>query len=312
MKENPLEDGLLRRYFLEELPEEEADEIERRLLSDSETFRLAEGVEADLLELAEAVEADLVAAAARGELAPAERERILKRLASSPQGRERLALARALNKAADEEKAAVPNVARFPRRAPVSRQTVQWLTAVAASLLIVTGLTWYVMQKDNVIEAQNPVATNQQAQGNRNVPPKAPEKQPVAAPVQPAPVPDEVARKEEPPVTEPVKRLGRAVLQLALTNRREVAGEPGKLPLTPDLGVVEIQLDADEYQGFESYNVTLRKEQETIWEKKGLKLQQLDWTTALVLEVPAARLEAGGRYEVQAQGVTAEGEPQPP
>ena len=71
----------------ESFPEEEADRLEQRLLAEDELF-----------ELAEAVEADLLAAADRGELTPAERERVQQRLAASPRGRERLALARVLER----------------------------------------------------------------------------------------------------------------------------------------------------------------------------------------------------------------------
>src|ERR1700710_2428723 len=86
MRHDPTDDELLRGYLLGELPEEEAERLERRLLAED-----------DLFELSEALEADLLAACARGELDATERERVLRRLASSPSGRERLALARALN-----------------------------------------------------------------------------------------------------------------------------------------------------------------------------------------------------------------------
>src|SRR4029077_7915420 len=85
------DDELLRSYLLGKLPEEEADGLERRLLAED-----------DLFELAEAVELDLLAAADRGALARAEREEFLRKLAASPRGRERLALARSLNTLADE------------------------------------------------------------------------------------------------------------------------------------------------------------------------------------------------------------------
>lgn len=304
MRQNSLEDGLLRRYFLGEMSQEEMEELEKRFADDK------------FFELAEAVESDLLAAADRGEFAPAEREHVLNRLASSPQGRERLALVRALNRVANEE-----NVVRFPGRAGLAhRPVVQWVTAVAASLLIVSGLTWYAIEKqhDAIAEQQagfaKPPVPPRQVNGHSHpVPPKAPEKQPIVAPVQPSPVPEQVAREEKRPVTEPGEPLGRAVLQLALTNIRDAGGEVDKLPLTPDLGFVELQLDMEaQDQSFESFNVILRKEQETVLQESGLKPQQLDWATVLMLQVPAKKLTAGGRYEVRVQGVAAEGETEPP
>lgn len=294
MKQNPSEDGLLRRYFLGEMSQEEAEKLEKRFGDD------------DFFELAEAVEADLLAAAARGELAPAERERVLKRLASSPQGRERLALARALNKAADEEKSATPNVARFPGRPSASRPTIQWITAIAASLLMAAGLAWYVSEKQNSSHAKAPVVA-EQTEGHANpVPPRVRE----TPPAPPAPQPDRVAQEEERPATEAVKPLGRAVLQLALAVLR---GEESleRLRVTPEVGIVELQLDVAGFEDLESFDVTLRKKgQETIWQKSGLEPQPLNGGSALVLEIPAGKLAAEGLYEVRVQGAAAGGEPE--
>src|SRR3569832_962282 len=99
MKSNSTDDELLRSYLLGQLPEDEADRLERRLLAEDELF-----------ELSEAVEADLLAEYAQGGLAPAERERVQRRLASSPQGRERLMLARSLSELAgrDRQTAVLP------------------------------------------------------------------------------------------------------------------------------------------------------------------------------------------------------------
>lgn len=290
MKNDLLEDGLLRRYLLEELPQEQADEVESRLLADDELF-----------ELAEAVEAELLASAARGELAPAAREHVLKRLASSPQGRERLAFARALNKVADEG-----TVVPFPSRPPASRPVVQWAAALAASLLIATGLAWYAVEKQRASHAKPPMTVTQAEKQSHPVPPKSPEKQPSTPPAATAPVPDQVAREEEPAVPETVQPLGRAFLQLALAVQRG-EGSVDQVRLTPETGVLEIQLDVATFEDLESFEVTLRKEQETVWQKSGLMPRQLDWGSALVLEVPAADL-AAGRYEIKIQGMAATGE----
>ncbi len=297
-------DELFRRYLLGELSQEQADELELHL-----------SMNKDLFDLAEAVEADLLAAADRGELAPAERERILNRLASSPQGRERLAFIRALNSAANEK-----NVVRFPGRVPLAqRPIVQWVSAVAASLLIVTGLLLFIPDDPDAGGETPKVISNGPTPANP-VQPKTPERQPVAAPMQPAPDPDQVAHNKEPKehkeqlVTKPVEPL-RAVLSLALTNFRDAGGAVEKLQLTPDLDFVDLQLDMEyQDQSFESFDVILRKkeEQETILQKSGLKLRQLDQETVLELEVPAKELTAGTRYEVRVQGVAAEGATEPP
>jgi len=135
MKSNPNDDELLRSYLLGELNGDEADALERRLL-----------LEDDLFELSEAIEADLLAEYAQGGLAPAERERVQRRLASSPQGRERLLLARSLSRLAEEAPKAevlpfAPHAAT-PSRRPMPR----WL-ALAAGLLVAAGLAWLALEQ---------------------------------------------------------------------------------------------------------------------------------------------------------------------
>ncbi|HEX6900355.1 MAG TPA: hypothetical protein VF789_11600 [Thermoanaerobaculia bacterium] len=298
-------DELFRRYLLGELSQEEVDELELHL-----------SMNKDLFDLAEAVEADLLAAADRGELAPEERERVLKRLASSPQGQERFALIRAFNRAANEK-----NVVRFPgRRAPLAqRPFVQGVIAVAASLLVVTGLLVFIPD-DQDAGGESPIDISNGSTPASPVQPKVPERTPVAAPAQPATTPEQVAGDKKPeehkeqPVTKPAEPI-RAVLSLAVTNFREAGGEVDKLPLTPDLESVELRLDMEyQDQSPESFDVILRtkEEQEPILQKSGLKLRQLDKETVLVLEVPARTLTAGTSYEVRVQGVAAEGATEPP
>src|ERR1700710_1930665 len=98
------DDELLRSYLLGKLPDEDADTLERRLLAED-----------DLFDLAEAVEMDLLASFDRGAFTPEEREEVLRKLAATPRGRERLAFARSLNNLAAEN-ARHSNVKPFVRR----------------------------------------------------------------------------------------------------------------------------------------------------------------------------------------------------
>lgn len=77
----------LRRYLMGELPEEETDRLEERMLADDELFELACAAEEEILD-----------DCARGKLRRAECDGLAARLAQSPGGRQRLALARALTK----------------------------------------------------------------------------------------------------------------------------------------------------------------------------------------------------------------------
>jgi hypothetical protein len=251
MKREPEDDTLLRSYLLGELRVEEADGLERRLLAEDELF-----------ELAEAVEADLLAAADRGELAPAERERVLRRLASSPQGRERLELARSLN----AEAAARAVVLPFANRArAVPPRAVRWLS-LAASLLLVSTLSWFAWEH----RAQAPSARSQVA---------------VQTPTPtPIPVPRGISA---PPV----------VLALSLMSSRGAGEDLDKLYLPPGTREAQIQVDTEGLDDSPAFHAVLRRNQATVWEKGGIVPTALSWGRGLVLAVPADRLTPG-RYEV--------------
>lgn len=295
MKQNPTDDELLRSYLLGELPEPEADRLEQSLLDEDELF--------DLLE---ALEAELLASASRGELAPAERERVLRRLASSPEGRERMALARSLNTLAD--RAAAP-VVPFRRREPGPKPLLQWAALAAAGLLATAGLFWFTQQAPQGGDSAPLVAHERPAPASPAQP--APQKKPeppvavTPAPQQPQVAPDQLARKdEEDPVKhpEPVK----AVLALSLTTLRG-SEEIEQLEIPIHADIVELQIDIEGLEDSGPFHAVVRsKDQGTIWEKSGLKVQQLDWTMALVLDIPA-KLLPSGHYEV---AVTTGAEPE--
>ncbi len=281
MSREPKDDELLRSYLLGDLPGEDADRLEGRLLADD-----------DLFDLAEAMEADLLAALDRGELAPAEGERVLRRLASSPQGQGRLALARSLNAEAGET-AGERKVLPFARRAPAfPPPAIHWI-ALAASLLMLTGLGWFAWQhREQATMAPSRVAVQTPAP---LAPPQAATPHPAAPPAAPTP-PDAgpgTIRKAPSPALAP------AVLTLSFMASRGAEGEAiQQLRLPPGTRRAEIQIDAEGLDEARSFDVVVRSQGKgTILEKKGLALSTLLWGQGLVLDVPAGRLPAG-RYEV--------------
>ena len=296
MRQNPTDDELLRSYLLGALQEPEAEDLEARLLADD-----------DLFDLMEALEAELLAAASRGELAPAERERVLRRLASSPEGRERLALARSLNTLADET---VPNVVPFRPRTAGPKPAFQWAALAAAGLLAATGLFWFTQQNPQSGDFAPPNVTESTAPASPVGPvPQEPVPPVASAPEapEPSPAPDRLVRPEEGAAiqrAEPVK----AVFALALTALRgaeEEETETFRLPSNAE--VAEIQVDLEGLEDSGTFQAAVRsKETGTVWERRGLKAQKLDWGPALVLDVPA-KLLTPGRYEV---AVTTGSEPE--
>src|SRR5436309_5437025 len=234
MRHDPTDDELLRGYLLGELPEEQAEGLERRLLAED-----------DLFELSEAVEADLLAACARGELSAEERERVLRRLASSPSGRERLALARALNALAGSPAATVLPFAR-PAAAP-SRSMFRW-AALAAGILVAAGLSWVALESRHGGESAPWIARERPAPAHP-VAPRPPEVQ--AQATAPAPTP--------PP--EPVK----SVFQLALTSLRgSEAAETRRVRPGSD---VELRISVEGMEDLTSFRLAVRnRKRETVWE----------------------------------------------
>ncbi len=272
MNSNPTDDELLRSHLLGKLPEEEADALERRLLAED-----------DLFELSEAVEADLLAEYAQGGLASEEKEHVRRRLASSPQGRERLALARSLDRVASEDSKAA--VLPF-RGAPSRRPALRW-AALAAGIVAAAGLTWLTLERpqDHPRPHERPA--------------------PVIAAV---PRAHEVTKPPVPavaPAPEPVK----AVFQLALTSLRGAESRE-KLRVPAGTGTVELQISVEGMEDLESFHLTVRNRQAgTVWEGTGLKPENLKGVRALVIDLPAERLPAG-KYEIQAQGLASGGEPE--
>jgi hypothetical protein len=275
MKSNPTDDELLRSYLLGQLPEDEADRLERRLLAEDELF-----------ELSEAVEADLLADYAQGGLAPAERERVQQRLASSPQGRERLMLARSLSKLAgrDPREAVLP----FTARAVAPRRPALRWAALAAGLVLTAGLAWHVVEQQDHRESHEKPAPPIGDVSRGHEVTKAPQQQ-----------------KAPPPAPAPVK----AVFQLALTSLRGVEAAE-KLRVPAGTGTVELQISVEEMSDLKSFRLTLRdRKARTVKEWAGLKPRSLKGVRTLVVEIPAELLPAG-RYDIQAQGLAPGSEPE--
>jgi len=281
------DDELLRSYLLGKLPDEDADRLERRLLAEN-----------DLFDLAEAVELDLLAAVDPGAFTPAEREQVLHKLAASPRGRERLALARSLNALA-AEKAGNGNVKPFLRRAPAFPPPVIHWIALAASLVVLAGLSWFAWQhREKASGALTQVAAPTPAlTPHLQLPtpvPQPPEKASTAKP--PKPTPDRLAAQRETHRDVPT-----AVLALSFLTSRG-AEEQQRLELAPNIRRVEIQIGADDLGDAKSFDVVVRsKDQETLIVKRtGLSPGKLAWDGSglgLVLRIPANRLPAG-RYEI--------------
>ncbi|HKV08369.1 MAG TPA: hypothetical protein VJ725_09540 [Thermoanaerobaculia bacterium] len=288
------DEELLYRFLLGELAEDEADLVEQRLLQEDALF-----------ELCEAIEADLLAASARGELTPQENERVLARLAASPGGRARLALAQDLVRLTEEVPVGAPPAPlpfRRADRAP-SRWTAQWV-AIAAGLLLAIGLYWDVNrpEPDHRESTIDIVRENSQPGAPKEKAPQPLTGKEETVAEQPSP-PQPVLTPEPPPVPEPAPSLIPAVFELALATQR--GGEPAeslpRFPVPKRTEEIEIQLDL---QGAEEDSRTFDTrvtdhEAVEVWSQQELEPQPLRrktgkvWATGLILKIPAKKLPEG-------------------
>lgn len=299
------EDELLRRFLLGELAEDEAERLERRLLQEDGLF-----------ELCEAIEGDLLAASARGELTAVENERLLTRLAASPGGRARIALVRDLAGWAETSRSEpMPAPLPFQRSAGAPpRRASRWM-AIAAGLLLAAGGSWVVF---HLPEAPPPGDDVRISRGNPRPPaprveaparpaprPAVPEETPAEppAPAEPAPAPDRLTAPE------PAPPLATAVFELALSTLRSSGEGPERLEVPKGTGEIEIRLDlGGEEELYRTFNALVRNPGASeVWSRQGLEPKPFDWGMGLILEIPADDLP-DGRYEMEVQGVTAQGE----
>lgn len=294
MNEDLRNDELLMSYLLGKLPEEAAERLEERLIEDDELF-----------ELCEAVEADLLAAYDRGDLTGVEKEQV-HRLAFSPGGRERLALARALNRESDRIAA---SVVPFRRRVfPMPHFGNRWAALAAAVLLAVTGALWIAQQisEDGLPLTGHDISSTttgtetdaQEQSGASEETPVAegPAEQPLPIEPQPEPTPE--------PAPTPLVRPKLYVLTLALADIMRGADDAEGAPkhsIPPDVEFVKIQLDLKELglDEVESFQAAVRNQGgEIVYEGDNLKPHQVaDLGGVLILKIPAQRLP-DGRYEV--------------
>ena len=277
-------DEPLRQYLLGKLETEERSRLEERLIR-----------EEDLFELAEAVEADLLDDYAHDRLAPEEREQVAHRLASSPQGRSRLALIRGLGTLAAEKNG---RLLAFPS---ARRELSRFERAAAmAAMLTVAVLSFWLAQK-NVDLVQPP----QIAETATPAPPT-----PAPAPVPPVPTPlppRDVIVESTPPATPAPRPVAPLVIQLAVSTLRGGEGSIPQWNVPPGTERVQLHLRLDEADkaAYVSFQAAVRGAAGPEIRVADLEPSEIGGTWTLVVELDPKLPE--GMYEVDVWGVTASG-----
>lgn len=303
------DDELVRRFLLRELTEDETERVEERLLREDELFDLCEAVEADLLE-----------AAARGELAPAERDRILERLASSPQGRARLALARDLAAFADG-KMILPAPLPFPRPDVLTmRPAFRWALAAGLAAILLGGIgggIWSFLANNGPGDRSD-LATKvpPSEQGHRpgqdrtnpgpDLVPVDPDNEatdPGVATPPPDQSQDQVPLEtDEPPARDPL------IVELSLLAALRSGEGPEAIEKIEEIEIPsgrDVELHVPHVvtvAGFDSYDAVVKRGDEKFFRFEPRLVRQVD--NDLVLDLPASTLPVG-RYKVEVYGNSA-------
>src|SRR5215470_17454705 len=147
MEDDSIEETVVVRYLLGDLPEEAQIQVEDRAFSDPEYLRLIEAVEADLID-----------SYVQGEMSSSERRQFESRFLVSPQRRKKVEFARALARVATESKlvaagleARQPSVARYSWREALvqllrGRSPAFQLAMTAVVLILAAVVSWQAVQ----------------------------------------------------------------------------------------------------------------------------------------------------------------------
>jgi len=279
------DDELVRQYLLGDLPGDQTEALEERLLADDGLFELAEALDAEILE-------DY----AQGELTPAQRDRVERYLAASPEGRLRLAVIRGLADIGDIAPAAGKLLPFSRPVADLARPRVRFaaIAAIAAMLVMALAALWLVTRvpapPGSKVANRLPVTPVVTPPVEPVPHPPAPPDRPATSPTVPAPAPAPVV----------------FVATLALSNLRGEEEIPA-FDFPADTGIVELRLTLPAGDaGYPSYRVVLNNAAGgVVTESEGLRAAH--GSGRLTLRVDAGRL-AAGRYSLAVQGVTAEGD----
>jgi hypothetical protein len=167
---------------------------------------------------------------------------------------------------------------------------MRWL-ALAAGVAVVSGLSWYALERPHGGESA-PLIARERAAPAHPVAPGIPAPVPVPPPGSAAGEERQIAKRE------PAK----VVLQLALMTTRG-SGPVRRLDLPRGTESVELQIGTEGMEEFKSFDVAVRHDAQTVWERSGIEPRTLSGVPSLVAELPADRLPSG-RCEIKVQGLT--------
>jgi hypothetical protein len=304
MNHKAIDEQVMIRYLLGDLPEEQQRQLEEQYFTDDDCF-------GQLL----ALEDELFQHYARGELSPVERAQFERRFLTSPEGRQRVEFARALSRAvaaagtprvetAPPETARPGLIARLSSLLTVPPATKRALQGAAAAIvLIVVGGAWWMEARNKELRAQLAQLQAEQQTLQRQIAGQRAYSDELSEQLQ-----RERNEREqwEQELAQP-RLPGRTIISFILPAGSLRGGHQQKrLAIPPSAHSVKLQLDGE--AGYKSYRAAIRTAGgDEVWSQTGLLARSTDWGLAVVLTVPASVL-ATGDYELALSGVTAQGE----
>jgi hypothetical protein len=293
-----VDETVLVRYLLGDLPANEQVRVEERAFSDRE-----------YLGIVEAVEADLIDAYVRGELSPAQRQQFEHRFLESEERRTKVEFARALTHVAPSMRAAVA-VAPAPamRGSWSGFWTALWgpnharrVAFAAALAVLAAALSWQTISTIRLRGRVTELETAQRNQQNREEALKRT-------------ADDERARAEnlaaqlQRDAAQPGSSLPAVASLVLIPGVSRSAGSAARLVVAESAQLAHIEIPLEPRDQYARFRVELRtRSGEEILTRNNLRAVRSSTGRAIVLDVPASALTTTD-YELTLQGV-ADGRP---
>lgn len=312
VREAHLNEDLIVRYLLGELPETQQIEIEDSAFQNQQHML-------DIL----SVESDLIDEYVRGEIPLGKREQFESHFLAAPERRRKVQFARALAAVSSEsEPEPVQKVSAFR---PLQRKHTLWsflrslrpvtaLSLAAAALVVIVGATWMITDSLRLRAQLNQLRANQQAQDTQ----QQQLKEQIAG-----------ARARNEDLAGQLGRERKTESQRAAQIEEKKSANPGnpdtiaslillpglargnntqaKLTISPSVRSVELRVGVEPQEDYASFRVELLTQKgQRIWSQDKLAVHPTRAGRAILLNLPAKILDAG-RYELSLKGINASG-----
>lgn len=306
-----MDEKLMVRYWLGELPEEERTQLEETFFADDESFQRALAVKYDLIDRYN-----------RGELSPCEQQRFEESFLSSPLRREKVEVARVFLKAISEKPVAPPDEVR------VREEKISWwqpwlaglrpprpafqLALVAVAAMVIVGGVWLIVETGRTRSQLAKLQAERQEllQREQELQKQAAQKQKRSDELleQLQRERSEIARLEQELAKQQTSRPTIVSFFLIPGAVRDI-GELRKLVIPRRADSVQLRLNFESDADYKNYSASLIQTTDgnEVWKGHGLQARPANRGKIVIVRLPASILTPG-EYELMLQGVSTEGQ----